>query len=203
MTLAPPGVPNPSKSELGPAKLPLPSQTLFAGRGHRSNWWGCTRPMASRSRIRWENVAKLGAGGIACLALVAGLPALVRRPAPPPLEADIGFAPTRMRQAQPTDGLRVRGGDRRRRSGSGHRVRDRAGRRPHARPNRHPPRSPERARRSAPQPPAPAPAPGGAPPPSPPAPVAPPRPPAPPPAPAPPHPDPPPPSPPSEFGFER
>ncbi len=48
--------------------------------------------MASRSRIRWENVAKLGAGGAACVALAAALPGLLRRPEPPPLESDVGFA---------------------------------------------------------------------------------------------------------------
>jgi hypothetical protein len=48
--------------------------------------------MGNRSRIRWENVAKLGAGGAACLALAAALPGMLRRPEPPPLEPDVGFA---------------------------------------------------------------------------------------------------------------
>ena len=48
--------------------------------------------MGGRSRIRWHNVAKLALAGFGCLALFAGLPSLIRRPEPPPLEPDIGFA---------------------------------------------------------------------------------------------------------------
>jgi hypothetical protein len=209
MTLVRPGVPNPSGTAGGLRSGPLTQPEVVdrigrdrAGRPLKPR--GCGGLMGSRARIRWENVAKLGAGGIACLALVAGLPALLRRPEPPPLEADIGFAPAG-RPAQPADGLRASGGDRRRRSARSHRGQDRARRHSHARPNRRPPHTPERARAhpSAPPAPAAAPAPSAAPAPPPPAPVAPPKPPAPAPAPAPPDPDPPPPSSPSEFGFER
>ena len=51
--------------------------------------------MGSRSRIRWHKVLKLGAGVFGCLALFLGLPSLIRRPEPPPLESDIGLAHTR------------------------------------------------------------------------------------------------------------
>lgn len=40
-------------------------------------------------------VAKLAAGAIACGALALTLPALLERPKPPPLPADVGFAPDR------------------------------------------------------------------------------------------------------------
>jgi hypothetical protein len=49
--------------------------------------------MGSRSRIRWHQVAKLSLGVLGCLALFGGLPSLIRRPEPPPLEPDIGLAP--------------------------------------------------------------------------------------------------------------
>ena len=47
--------------------------------------------MGSRSRIRWHKVFKLGVGVLGCLALFLGLPSLIRRPEPPPLEPDIGL----------------------------------------------------------------------------------------------------------------
>ena len=47
--------------------------------------------MRKGTRIRWQNAAKLAAGLVACLALVAGLPTLLERPKPPPLPADIGL----------------------------------------------------------------------------------------------------------------
>jgi hypothetical protein len=47
--------------------------------------------MGSRSRIRWQKVLKLGMGVFGCLALFLGLPNLIRRPEPPPLEPDIGL----------------------------------------------------------------------------------------------------------------
>src|SRR3954449_2382809 len=47
--------------------------------------------MGKGTRIRWQNVAKLGAGIVACIALVAGLPALLESPKPPPLPADVGL----------------------------------------------------------------------------------------------------------------
>ncbi|MEK6273326.1 MAG: hypothetical protein AABM42_11890, partial [Actinomycetota bacterium] len=49
--------------------------------------------MGSRSRIRWHKVFKLGVGVFGCLALFLGLPSLIRRPEPPPLEPDIGLVP--------------------------------------------------------------------------------------------------------------
>src|SRR4051812_47782696 len=49
--------------------------------------------MRGRARIRWRNVAKLAFGAAACLALLVGLPSLIRRPKPPPLGADVGLAP--------------------------------------------------------------------------------------------------------------
>src|SRR5436190_2253632 len=48
--------------------------------------------MGSRLSIRWQTVAKLAAGGIACVALVLVLPGLVRRPTPPPIEPEVGLA---------------------------------------------------------------------------------------------------------------
>src|SRR4051794_193923 len=48
--------------------------------------------MGNRTRIRWVNVARLGAAAIGCVALVVGLPALLERPKPPPLPDDIGLA---------------------------------------------------------------------------------------------------------------
>ena len=47
--------------------------------------------MGSRSRIRWRKVFKLGVGVFGSLALFLGLPSLIRRPEPPPLEPDIGL----------------------------------------------------------------------------------------------------------------
>jgi hypothetical protein len=47
--------------------------------------------MGSRSRIRWHKVFKLGVGVLGCLAVFLGLPSLIRRPEPPPLEPDIGL----------------------------------------------------------------------------------------------------------------
>jgi hypothetical protein len=47
--------------------------------------------MGSRSRIRWHKVFKLGVGVLGFLALFLGLPSLIRRPEPPPLEPDIGL----------------------------------------------------------------------------------------------------------------
>src|SRR6476659_2846005 len=49
--------------------------------------------MRSRPRIRWQNVAKLAAGAIGCALVLVGLPSLIRRPQPPPLEPDIGLTP--------------------------------------------------------------------------------------------------------------
>jgi hypothetical protein len=48
--------------------------------------------MSGRPRIRWHKMAKLALAGFGCLALFMGLPSLTRRPEPPPLEPDIGFA---------------------------------------------------------------------------------------------------------------
>jgi hypothetical protein len=165
--------------------------------------WG---PMGSRSRIRWENVAKLGAGGAACVALVAALPGLLRRPEPPPLDPDVGFASATNDPPPPAHHHRDR-----------HPKRGEAGRQPARRPSPHEPRPQHQgASKSvdpgggrAPKPAAP-PQPAGTPtvevapvPATAPGPVAPPRPPVPPPPPAPPQPDPPDPPHPSEFGFER
>jgi hypothetical protein len=47
--------------------------------------------MGKETRIRWQNVAKLAGGAVACIALVAGLPAALKRPKPPPLPADVGL----------------------------------------------------------------------------------------------------------------
>jgi hypothetical protein len=49
--------------------------------------------MGFSPRIRWPNVARLALGTIACAALLLTLPGLIRRPKPPPLEADIGLVP--------------------------------------------------------------------------------------------------------------
>lgn len=49
--------------------------------------------MGTGSRIRWHKVAKLALAVLGCLALFAGLPSLIRRPEPLPLEPDIGLAP--------------------------------------------------------------------------------------------------------------
>ena len=76
--------------------------------------------MASRSRIRWENVAKLGAGGAACVALAAALPGLLRRPEPPPLESDVGFASESTRHHDRLTATTI----------TRHRERDREGRHP-------------------------------------------------------------------------
>jgi hypothetical protein len=188
--------------------------TSSPARAGRTGYWrGCSRLMSSRARIRWENVAKLGAGGVACVALVAGLPALLRRPEPPPLESDIGFAPATIPPARSSRDLHSHAGDPRDRSAHRHRVRVRRGRHSPHEPSRRRPRSHHRrssgrgaGRSSAPIASAAAPASTVevAPPPSPPpASVALPKPFPPPPAPAPPQPDPaPPPRHPSEFGFE-
>src|SRR5919108_5004614 len=48
--------------------------------------------MGTRSRIRWQKVSRLALGAAGCLALFLGLPSLIRRPEPPPLEPDIGLA---------------------------------------------------------------------------------------------------------------
>src|SRR4051794_37567385 len=53
--------------------------------------------MGTGTRIRWQNVAKLAAGVAGCVALVAGLPALLDRPQPPPLPAGIGLTHVRDR----------------------------------------------------------------------------------------------------------
>jgi hypothetical protein len=47
--------------------------------------------MGSRSRIRWQKVAKLALGVAGSVALFLVLPSLIRRPEPPPLEPDIGL----------------------------------------------------------------------------------------------------------------
>jgi hypothetical protein len=163
----------------------------------------------SESRIRWGNVAKLGAGATACVALAVGLPALLRRPEPPSLAADVGFAPA-ARGPLPAGALarEPRGDDR----GPGRDRAHRAGRASPPEPVRHQARSAERpsgAVKGAPRPsPAPSPAPRALPTspaplaPSPP-PAAPAEPPARPPQPVPAHPLPPPPGHRSEFGFER
>src|SRR6476620_5737950 len=166
--------------------------------------------MASRPRIRWENVAKLGAGGAACVALVAALPGLLRRPEPPPLETDVGFASATSGPAPAQDdharhrrhGPRDTGHDKRNRRDSPHEPR-----------RRHPlSKAGKRKRTDSPGPSSPPPTPARsaatvevAPAPTTfPVPVAPPKPTAPPPPPAPSEPDPPEPPPhPSEFGFER
>src|SRR4051794_19031109 len=66
--------------------------------------------MGNRTRIRWANVARLGAAAIGCVALAVGLPAVLERPKPPPLPDDIGLAhaadaspasPVRTAQAPP------------------------------------------------------------------------------------------------------
>jgi hypothetical protein len=49
--------------------------------------------MGSRPRIRWPNLARVALGAIACAVLLVGLPSLIRRPEPPPLEPDVGLAP--------------------------------------------------------------------------------------------------------------
>ena len=49
--------------------------------------------MGSPPRIRWQNVARLAAAVIGCAFALVGLPSLIRRPEPPPLEPDIGLAP--------------------------------------------------------------------------------------------------------------
>jgi len=81
--------------------------------------------MGSRSRIRWHKVLKLGAGVFGCLALFLGLPSLIRRPEPPPLESDIGLvhiaasrepAPSGQRGARRERRATARGRDRQDRS---------------------------------------------------------------------------------------
>ena len=62
--------------------------------------------MGSRSRIRWHKVAKLALGVLGCLALFVGLPSLIRRPEPPPLEPDIGLAPLAASRVPARSGLR-------------------------------------------------------------------------------------------------
>jgi hypothetical protein len=68
--------------------------------------------MGSRSRIRWRKVAKLALGMIGCLSLFLGLPGLLRRPDPPPLEPDIGLASLAHRETAPSDRRRLRDGRR-------------------------------------------------------------------------------------------
>ena len=169
---------------------------------------GLSEPMGSRSRIRWENVAKLGAGGAACVALVAALPGLLRRPEPPPLEPDVGFSSAASGPTPSTDHLarhrsHVAADARHDKSNRRHHPRERIRRHPSSKADK-----PEGGGSPSPaSPPTPgptqtievAPTPTNSP-----GPVAPPQPPAPPPAPAPPRPDSPEPSfRPSEFGFER
>ncbi len=62
--------------------------------------------MGSRSRIRWHKVAKLALGVFGCLALLVGLPSLIRRPEPPPLEPDIGLPPLAASQEPALSGQR-------------------------------------------------------------------------------------------------
>jgi hypothetical protein len=69
--------------------------------------------MGSRSRIRWHKVAKLSLGGLGCLAVFGGLPSLIRRPEPPPLEPDIGLAPLAAAR-EPVPAVRRRAGHERR-----------------------------------------------------------------------------------------
>jgi hypothetical protein len=85
--------------------------------------------MGARPRIRWPKVARLTLGAIACAALLAVLPGLIRRPKPPPLQPDIGLPP-----AAAAEGALA--------------SRRRAGARPHTRP------APERTRRRKLEPPA-------------------------------------------------
>ena len=60
--------------------------------------------MGSRSRIRWQKVFKLALGLFGGLALFGGLPSLIRRPEPPPLEPDIGLVPVAAsREPGPSD----------------------------------------------------------------------------------------------------
>lgn len=162
--------------------------------------------MGGRSRIRWHKVAKLALAGFGCLALFTGLPSLIRRPEPPPLEPDIGLAPLAASRAPAPSGLQPgRAPERRTAKGADpHRRRAHDRRRPGSpRPARgeepHATATPVTAVAAA----APAPMPGPAPVPRTPA-APPPAPPAPPPAAAPPA------RPPasgpataSEFGFER
>ena len=99
--------------------------------------------MGSRSRIRWHNVAKLSLGVFGCLALFVGLPSLIRRPEPPPLDPDIGLAPVAASREPAPSGQRLEPGPERRarhrtgRRRQGSRSKDR--RRPVAarRPTRH------------------------------------------------------------------
>src|SRR4051794_11706244 len=98
--------------------------------------------MGKGTRIRWQNVAKLGAGIVACIALVAGLPALLERPKPPPLPADVGL----MHVAAPSPAASLsesRGVARRHRSTPGHEGHE------DARSRQERPPEPERHTRSA------------------------------------------------------
>ena len=106
MTLVPPGVPNPSGNARGPVTLPPTQPNVVCKEGHILNCRGCAGLMGSRSRIRWENVAKLGAGGLACVALVAGLPACSDAPSPRPWRRTSGSRRRRLNHAR---GLRERG----------------------------------------------------------------------------------------------
>src|ERR687895_243915 len=66
--------------------------------------------MGSRSRIRWHKVAKLSLGVLGCLALFVGLPSLIWRPEPPPLEPDIGLGQlAASREPAPLDSQPERG----------------------------------------------------------------------------------------------
>lgn len=62
--------------------------------------------MGTGSRIRWHRVAKLALAALGCLALFAGLPSLIRRPKPLPLEPDIGLAPLAASRVPARSGLR-------------------------------------------------------------------------------------------------
>ncbi len=69
--------------------------------------------MGTGSRIRWHKVAKLALAVLGCLALFAGLPSLIRRPEPLPLEPDIGLAPLAASRVPARSGLRPEPGPRR------------------------------------------------------------------------------------------
>ena len=161
--------------------------------------------MGVRSRIRWPKVAKLSLAVLGGLALFAGLPSLIRRPEPPPLEPDIGLAPLAASQVPAPSGLQPGPGTERHTAKETDRRRPRATQR-----RRRDPRRPARREEDPPSTPSPAtgvstPAavpvipsvpvaaapPPSAPPPAPPTPPTPTRPPASQPAAA------------SEFGFER
>ena len=68
--------------------------------------------MGSRSRIRWRKVFKLGVGVFGSLAMFLGLPSLIRRPEPPPLEPDIGLVHVAASREPAPSGQRPRPGRR-------------------------------------------------------------------------------------------